>query len=75
MTADDFRAVYDPDRRCLATYRQANGDRVSGVILDDVQTSTTGQPFVYIDNFVTRVTLDAIEDVKPTRLWRPKGDT
>lgn len=66
MTVDEFNQHYSPYHKCIGHYRDTNGDRLSGVLLDSAQKSAKGVHYVYIDNFANRVTLDQLERVQKT---------
>ncbi len=74
MTPELFAAVYNPLTRCHCTYKSAHGDTRTGLVLDSVQTSTTGAQFVHVDNFATRVPLADLQSLWDTgRAWSKKA--
>ena len=74
MTPESFAAVYNPLTRCHCTYKSEHGDTRAGLVLDSVQTSTTGAQFVHVDNFVNRVPLVDLQSLWDTgRAWSKKA--
>ena len=74
MTPETFAAIYNPLTRCNCTYKSAHGDTRTGIMLDDVKTSTTGTAFVYVDNFANRVQLADLQSLWDTgRAWSKKA--
>ena len=69
MNVDEFNKTYDANKRCYAIYRTANGDRLSGLLLDGVQTSVAGKAFVYVDAFTKRIPLNTVVEVKVGQPW------
>lgn len=66
MNREQFAALYNPLNRCLATYVNGKGETITAVLLDAVQTSTTGAEFVYLDSFANRMPLAELQSVKDT---------
>ena len=54
MNEIEFNQAYLPDTKCKVTYKDDTGAVRIGLLLDGVQTSLTGNQFVYVDSFVNR---------------------
>jgi len=66
MTKNEFEKQYNPHTRCYITYRNILGDKLGGLLLDGIQTSTNGTLFCYVENFYNRVPLKDIESIRDT---------
>ena len=76
MTPESFAAVYNPLTRCNCTYKSEHGDTRTGLVLDSVQTSTTGAQFVHVDTFANRIKLVDVQSLWDTgRPWTARQVT
>ena len=74
MRPESFAAVYNPLTRCHCTYKSEHGDTRTGLVLDSVQTSTTGAQFVHVDTFANRIKLADVQTLWDTgRAWSKKA--
>ena len=68
MTLDQFKKLYNPKTRCYVTYHNVLGDKLRGLLLDDVQKSTNNNLFCFVENFSNRVMLESITDIQDTQI-------
>ena len=62
MNKDQFNKLYNPHNRCTVTYIDRHNDTVKGLLLDDIKSGG----YVYINNFVTRVSIDNLITIVDT---------
>lgn len=69
MNEQQFLQAVNPNHRGLVVYRDDNGERRRGILLaENIMhgVGDAGVPFVYVNNFATRVRLEQIERVEDT---------
>jgi len=66
MTEQEFNEIYDSRYRIKAISMSMDGFTTSGIILDGIHTATSGEKFVFIDNFFNRHTIDSLIRIENT---------
>ena len=75
MKETTFNREYRPQEKMHVKYFDANSHITTGLLLDDVKTSTFKVKFVYVDNWSNRIPLDNVIDLIPTGInWTNTGE-
>ena len=70
MHLEDIDQAYNPNTRCMATYRDPQGYPNRGLLLDPPQKSVTGNWFVFVGSYANRIVIDDVIAVHDTKvLW------
>lgn len=66
MDCEHIDRIYNPQTRCVATYRDPDGYPKRGLMLEPTQKSVTGEYFVYVDSYHNRIPVGEIIHVEDT---------